>query len=168
MTIDLFRRFICGALLCAIVPAYAAQVTVERDTPIYAEARADSRIAAQLKQGAVGEVIGQAGAWLQLRTPAATGWLFSFNVRYQSAAGSGTAGGAAETLGRIAGPRQNVNVTAVIGIRGLDEEDLRQARFDAAQVQLLEQYAATREQAEAAASDRGLAPVRVEFVEARP
>jgi hypothetical protein len=52
----------------------------------------------------------------------------------------------------VFGPRQRVNVTATIGIRGLDEEDLKQARLDAGQLQELDGFAASLEQAEAHAN----------------
>ena len=64
----------------------AQQVTVERDSPLYSEPRLDSSPVTQLKQGATGEVVGKQGAWLNLKTAGGSGWLFSFNVRFQSQA----------------------------------------------------------------------------------
>jgi hypothetical protein len=54
-------------------------------------------------------------------------------------------------------------VTATIGIRGLDEEDMRGARFDAAQMKLLDQYAASRQDAAGGARDAGLTATRVDY-----
>lgn len=67
-------------------------------------------------------------------------------------------------LGRVFGPRQRVNVTATLGIRGLEEEDLKQARFDGDQMQQLDGFAATREQAEAHAASSGLSASSVEYL----
>jgi hypothetical protein len=164
-------RHLRAAAVFALLAAGAAAaqpVTVERDTPLYAEARLESAVVAQLKQGTPGEVIAKNGAWLQLKTAAGSGWLFSFNVRFASqaaAAESSTGGGSA--LGRLFGPRRSVSVTSTIGVRGLDEEDLKQARFDAAQMRLLDQFAASRAQGEAAAEAAGLAPVRLDYFDAR-
>lgn len=157
-----------AAMLLAGLPAAAQQVVLERDSPLYAEPRLESAQVAQLKQGVAGEVIGKNGAWLNLRTPGATGWVFSFNVRFQAKPGEGAepaSGGSA--LGRVFGPRRP-SVTSTIGIRGLEEEDLRQASFNAGQMSLLDQYAASRESAQDAARATGLAPERIEYLDAKP
>jgi hypothetical protein len=161
-------RLLFAALVLAGGSAAAQQVTLERDSPLYAEPRLDASQVAQLKLGATGEVIGKQGAWLNLKTAGGSGWLFSFNVRFQSqAAGAGDTG-AGSTAGRLFGPRRNVSVTSTIGIRGIEEEDLKQASFNAEQMKLLEGYAATRQAAEQRARGSGLAPVSVEYMDARP
>jgi hypothetical protein len=155
----------CGALclLLAAASAAAQQVTLERDSPLYPEPRLEGTPLAQLKQGATGDVIGKQGAWLQLKTPDASGWLFSFNVRFppQTTEGGGTGAGAA--LGRVFGPRRT-SVTSSIGVRGLEEEDLKQATFSGEQMKLLDSYAASKESAEESARAAGLAPAKVDFL----
>lgn len=157
-----------GALLVA-AGAGAQPVTLERDAPLYAEARLDSKVLATLKQGAAAEVVAKAGAWLNLRTPDSAGWLLSFNVRFSGARPDAEAANAqgGSALGRMFGPRQRVSVTSTIGVRGLEEEDLKQARFDKDQMQLLDQYAASRADAEGAANAAGLAPARVDHFDGR-
>lgn len=162
------------AVLCSILavitilPARAQQVTVERDSDLRSEARADAPVTAKVKQGTSGEVTAKSGAWVNLKTADAAGWLFSFNVRFASAAPGGGAGaGDASALGRLVGPRQQVNVTATLGTRGLDKEGLRQATFDAEQMKLLDQYAASKESAQDGARARGLEAVRVEYLGAK-
>ena len=148
------------------MPVAAQQVTLERDSPLYAEPRLDAPQVARLTLGATGEVIGKQGAWLNLKTPAGSGWLFSFNVRFQSQqAGAGDTG-AGTAAGRLFGPRRSVSVTSTIGIRGIEEEDLKGAKFNADQMKLLEGYAATKEAAEERARASGLAPVGVEYLDA--
>lgn len=151
----------------AAVSAAAQPVTVERDTPLYAEARLDSPVVTNLKKGTAGEVVAKNGAWLNFRTPAAAGWLFSFNVRFASTQPASTAGGAS-ALGRLVGPRQNVNITSAMGVRGIGEEDLRQARFDAGQMKLLDRYAVSKADAENSARASGLSAVRVDYFDAGP
>jgi len=148
------------------VPAAAQQVTLERDSPLYAAPRMEGAPVAQLKQGETGEILGKQGAWLNLKTPAASGWLFSFNVRFP-AQKSDTEAGAGAALGRVFGPRRSVSVTSGIGVRGIEEEDLKQARFDGQQMKLLESYAASPEAAAERARAAGLAPVKVDYLDAR-
>lgn len=161
-------HFACAALAAALgaAPAAAQQVTLDRDSPLYAEPRLDAAQTAQLKQGAAGEVVGKVGGWLNLKTPAASGWLFSFNVRFPPQKAGGAEPGSA--LGQVFGPRRSISVTSQIGIRGLEEEDLRQARLDAGQLKLLDDYAASKPAAEEAARGAGLAPVKVEYLDAKP
>lgn len=160
------------AMTLAVMPAAAAeQVTVERESKLHAEPRLDAPQVALAKQGTLGEVVGKSGAWLNIKTPEATGWLFSFNVRFNvkpSPTAEPASGGGASTLGRLFGPRRSVAVTSTIGIRGLEEEDLKQARFDAEQMGLLDQYAASKESAQDGARAAGLTSARVEYLDAKP
>lgn len=149
--------------------AFAEPVTVERDSVLRAEPRTDAGVAGNLAKGATGDAVARQGAWVQVRSGTVTGWLYSFNVRFgavNSASSSGAGGGSA--LGRVFGPRQQVNVTATIGIRGLDEEDLKQAHFDEGQMRQLDGYAASREQAAAQAAKSGLNATRVEYLGSSP
>lgn len=151
-------------LVAAGQVAAAEQVTVERDSALYAEPRADAAEVARLRQGMTGDVVEKKGVWLNLRTLEGTGWIFSFNVRFPTRPAAQSDGGGS-VLGRLFAPRRaSVATTSTIGIRGLDEEDLRQATFSAAQIQLLDQYAASREAAESQASASGLTPVQVQFL----
>lgn len=157
----------CLGLAAAIAasPAAAQPVTLERDSPLYAEPRLESTPVAQLRQGATGEVVGKQGGWLNLKTPTGTGWLLSFNVRFPSQKAEGGEGSGAG-LGRVFGPRRSV--TSSIGIRGLDEEDLKQATFSAGQMKQLDGYQATKAAAEERARAAGLEPAKINYLDGRP
>lgn len=166
-------KTVCRWALAGLLAAHAAlvaaePVTVERDSVVRAEPRTDSAVVANFARGASGEALARQGAWVQVKTATATGWLYSFNVRFGAPAGSaGSAGdgaGAGSVLGRVFAPRQKVNVTATLGIRGLDEEDLKQAQFDGGQLQVLDGFAASREQAEAHAGSAGLSATRIDYL----
>src|SRR5688572_19655818 len=164
---SIYRVLLAALALAAAGTAAAQQVTLERDSPLYSEPRLESAPVAQLKQGATGDVVGKEGGWLNLKTPAGTGWLFTFNVRFPSQKTDGGDSGAGSALGRVVGPRRSVSVTSSIGIRGLEEEDLKQATFNAGQMKLLGGYATTRQAAEQGARGAGLAPAKVEHLDAR-
>jgi hypothetical protein len=164
---SLHRMLFALVAFAAAGAAAAQQVTLERDSPLYSEPRLESGQVAQLKQGATGDVLAKQGAWLNLKTPAGTGWLFSFNVRFPSQKAEGGDGSGA-ALGRVFGARRTTSVTSGIGIRGLEEEDLRQATFDGGQMKLLDQYAASKETAEQGARAAGLAPAKVDYLGSKP
>jgi len=159
------RGLVAAWLAAFAVVAAAEPVTLERDSVLRAEPRSGSAEVARLATGATGTAVARQGAWVKVESGSNTGWLYSFNVRFGAAAGaSGDGAGAGSVLGRVFGPRQRINVTATIGIRGLGEEDLKQARFDAGQLQQLDGFAATREQAEAHAGEAGLSAGPVEYL----
>jgi hypothetical protein len=159
-------QWLASALLATIAAvAFAEPVTVERDSVLRAEPRTDSGVAGNLAKGATGDAVARQGAWVQVKSGTLTGWLYSFNVRFGAVgAGSSSSGGTGSALGRVFGPRQQVNVTATIGIRGLEEEDLRQAHFDGGQMQQLDGFAASSEQAAAHAGNAGLSATRVDYL----
>jgi hypothetical protein len=162
-----FRQWLATGLLAMVaVTAFAEPVTLERDSVLRTEARTDSGVVANLAKGATGDAVARQGAWVQIKSGAVTGWLYSFNVRFGAVnPGSSSGAGGGSALGRVFGPRQQVNVTATIGIRGLDEEDLKQAHFDEGQMRQLDGYAASREQAAAQAGKSGLSAARVEYLD---
>jgi hypothetical protein len=154
----------------SLLPARAAeQATVERESRIHAEPRLDAPEVGVAAPGTVADVLGRSGAWLNVRTPAATGWLFSFNVRFilkPSDATQKSSGGGDSAIGRLFGPRRGVNVTSTIGVRGLEKEDLQHARFSANQMQQLDGFAVSKEAAEESARAKGLTAMQVDYLEA--
>ena len=120
---------LCASLLvCGI--AGAQQVTISRDSKLHAEPKAGAAVVGELKQGAAAEVTGKQGAWVQVKSGESTGWTFSFNVNY------GSAGPAAAAPTPARGKS-----TSTIGIRGLEEEDLKAAKFDGKQLDALDSFA---------------------------
>jgi hypothetical protein len=156
-----FQGFIALlALMGGISVTAAESVIVQRDSQLLESPAAGTAVVAQLPQGTAGELLGRKGAWLNLKTAAGTGWVMSFNVRFGGgAAASGSSGSSG--LGNLLAPKRTT--TATIGIRGLEAEDLKSARVDAQQVRLLDQYAASRDEAEAAAQASGLGAVKVDY-----
>ncbi|MBI4195726.1 MAG: hypothetical protein HY526_11685 [Betaproteobacteria bacterium] len=152
------------ALVALVSSAIAQQVTIERDSELRAEARHDAAVVATVKQGTTGEATAKSGAWVNVKTPDAAGWLFSFNVRFAGTASGQGGASDASALGRLVAPRQQLNVTSTIGIRGIEEEDLKQATFNAGQMKLLDQYAASKEAAQEGAAAAGLEPARVDYL----
>lgn len=148
-------------LLCACV-VHADPVTVEVASVLRAEPRADAAAVGEVVRGAAGNALERKDAWVRIQAGALTGWLYSFNVRF---GGNSSAGGAGGALGRLFGQRQRISVTSTIGIRGLDDEDLKQARFDAGQIGRLDGFAATQEAAQAHAGQAGLEAGPLEYLQ---
>jgi len=160
-------RLAALAAALATAPVAAQQVTLSRDSPLYAEPRLEATQVVQLKQGATGEVTARQGGWLNIKTPDGAGWLFSFNVRFPPQKPE-AGGGGGEALGRVFGSNRPNTVVSAIGIRGLGEEDLRQATLDPEQLKLLDGFAVSKPAAEESARAAGLAPEKIDYLETSP
>ena len=150
--------FACCAFAAGGFAHAQEQAVLERDAALLSEPRNGAPVVAQLKQGTPAEVIARKGAWVNLKTASGSGWLFSFNVRFVAA------GAAPSKPAVAAAPARRGPVTPTIGIRGLEAEDLKQARYNDAEMRLLDGYAVSKQDAAAAAQSSGLAPSRVEYL----
>jgi len=163
MDSSVVRALVCVAWFSSMSQlACAEPVVVARDTDLYSEPRTDSSVVARLREGARGDTAVTKGPWTALKTPSGSGWVLSFNLRFGSGAASAGAGGSG-LVSRLTGS-ERPKVTATIGIRGFDTEDLRKAQFDEKQVQMLERYALGKEQVRAAATAAGLKPAPIDYL----
>jgi hypothetical protein len=134
------------------------QAVVERDVPLLAAPQSGAAVVTQLKVGTSAEVLARKGPWVNLRTAGGTGWTNSFNVRFLGADAS-----PGRPTPTVTAPARKGGITATIGIRGLDEEDFRNAHYDDAQMRLLDSYAASKQDGEAVAAASGLSAARVDY-----
>lgn len=142
--------------------AQAAPGTALKNDRIYSQASSSSSTVGEMSKGMAVDILAKNGGWLQIKTSKTTGWVRLLSVR----AGSGGSGG--DGLAGIAGVAGAVTqksdpsrVVAVAGVRGLNEEDLKGAKYDAEQISLLEKYAVSAAQAQSFADRSGLKSVQV-------
>lgn len=142
--------------------AGAEPVTVERESALRAEPALGAATVATVRKGVRGESLGKSGIWVNIKTAEGTGWVFTFNLRYgERAAGSGDLAAA----GRLVSGRPSTGVVSTIGIRGLSEEDLQKAAFNANEMRRLDAFAAPADAAQRRAEEAGLAAASVEYLE---
>lgn len=104
---------------------------------------ADAKVAGSFNRGDNLEILKKQGAWLQVKSKKATGWVRLLSVKRSSTgAGNQAAGVLAAASGR-AGTGQVVSTT---GIRGLSEQDLKAAKFNDLEIKKLESYTQSAEQ----------------------
>jgi hypothetical protein len=126
---------------------------------------ASAKPVAQFASGTQVDVIGRKGGWLQVNAHGKTGWVRLLSVR-SSAGGSGGA-----DIGGVVGlatQRNNKQVVAVAGLRGLNEEDLKSAHFDAAQLGQLDKFQVSPQQAKAFAAKGKLQARNVAYLNPPP
>jgi uncharacterized protein YgiM (DUF1202 family) len=122
--------------------AFAASSTLIRSQPLYASPSSASKALLTVPKGSQVEVQSRTGGWVQVTYQGHKGWVRLLSLR------SGTSSGNA--LGDVAGltQRRDNKVVAVAGLRGLDEEDLKHAHFDAEELNRLDHYQTSASSAE--------------------
>lgn len=153
-------RFLMAAMLVAwIGPAFAAGSVLIRSETLRASASASSKALAKLGKGAQVDILARKGGWIQVSANGRTGWVRLLSVR----SGGGSGGNALSDVTGLTQKRDN-KVVAVAGLRGLDEEDLKKARFNAAEMKRLDSYQVSANSAEQFARQGGLQSRSVAFL----
>lgn len=125
-----------------VLPAWAATGTMLKDEDLRSAPSSSAAKVTSLSKGSSVEVLARSGGWTQVRAGSRTGWVRILSVRT-----SISTGGAGD-LAALASRREGSQVVAVAGLRGLNEEELKAARFDANELLLLDRYQAQRAEAE--------------------
>lgn len=115
----------------------------------------DAKTVATLAVGDKVDILKKSGGWLQVKSAKGKGWVRMLSVRRGDAKkGSGDAAG---LLGLASGRAGTGKVVATTGIRGLSEEELKAAKFDANELKQAESYAVNRADARKFAAQGKLA-----------
>jgi hypothetical protein len=132
--------FIAACLLPSLYgsAALAAEAgTALKNDTLRKEPFADAKTAGSFKRGENLQILKKQGAWLQVKTTKTTGWVRLLSVkRGTTTAGNQTAGILAAASGR-AGTGQVVSTT---GVRGLNEQELKAAKFNESEIKTMESY----------------------------
>ncbi|MBI3223246.1 MAG: SH3 domain-containing protein [Nitrosomonadales bacterium] len=106
----------------------------------------DARTVAKLAAGDQVEILNKDGGWLQVKTAKGSGWVRMLSIRRGEARkpGSDMAGLAGLASGRAG----TGHVVATTGIRGLNEEELKLAKFNEKELKTAESYLTGRTDAE--------------------
>lgn len=155
-----FLKSAAALVLCvAAASAWAAPGTVLRNEKLYSRPTSSSSVTASVVKGASVEIVAKQGGWLRVTAGKSTGWIRLLSVR----AGAGGLGGVGvgDVVGAATTRSDPSRVVAVAGLRGLNDEDLKQARFNADELARLEAFKVTPSQARSFASQSGLVAVKV-------
>jgi hypothetical protein len=157
------RAALALALCMAWLSALAGEAGfATRDIELKAEPRGAAAVTGTLQKGAKFEIVGEKGAWSQVKSGNAAGWALSFYVMKGEPAAQV---GVGQRLGEVwtLGTDRRAETTATIGIRGLDEEQLKSAQFNEQELKRMEALAVPRAEGDAFAQKGNLAPQKVEY-----
>ncbi|MDE2118430.1 MAG: SH3 domain-containing protein [Betaproteobacteria bacterium] len=151
--------------MLAMHAAWAAEsgMALKADA-IRAEPFGDAKTVATLSAGDKVEILKKDGGWLQVKSAKGSGWVRMLSIRKGEARkGSGDAAG---LLGLASGRAGTGKVVATTGIRGLNEEELKSAKFNAAELKLAESFATSRPEAQKFAAQGKLAARKFDYLPA--
>lgn len=152
-----------AALFLPLVSLAAETGSALKADVIRAEPYADAKKTGAVARGEKLQIIGKKGAWLNVKTAKVSGWVRLLSVK------RGTAGGGNQVKGVLdvaSGRAGTGKVVATTGVRGLSEEDLKNAKFNEAEVKKMESYTQTSKQAQQFAKNGGLKAVKFDYLPA--
>ncbi len=137
-----------------------------RTCEIMSEPFRDARAVTSLKEGDALDILKRKGGWLQVSAKGKTGWVRMLYVR-RGASGerSSAVKEASGVLGLATGRAGSGNVVAATGVRGLDEEELKEAEFNEKEFQKLQTFLTTKKDAQKFANQAGLKAQLVPFIQ---
>ncbi len=152
------------ALLLLMPAVYAAEsgVAVKADD-IRSEPFSDAESVARLAVGDKVEILKRDGGWLNVKSAKGKGWVRMLSIRRGAAPGKASVS-ASGLAGLASGRAGTGKVVSTTGIRGLNEEQLKEAKFDEEEVKLDESYATSRADAKKFAEKGKLKPQRVDYL----
>lgn len=158
-------RIMAALLLAAAGAAWAAEsgVALKADV-IHTEPFKDADSAGDLKKGDTVQILSKKGGWLEIKAPGGSGWVRMLSVKRGEASGSSAAGELGGVAAISTGRAGTGQITSTTGVRGLSEEDLKAAKYDAAELAKAEKHAVPAAAANQFASAAKLASQNVPFL----
>ena len=139
---------------------------VIRSCQVMSEPFKDARSVTSLKEGDTVEILKRKGGWLNVSAGKKTGWVRMLYVRRgEGAAQASVTAEASGVLGLATGRAGRGNVVAATGVRGLDEENLKEAEFNEKELQTLKTFSSSVTEAKAFAKQAGLQAQRIPYIE---
>jgi len=149
------------APLAAPVCAGQAAYTV-RSTEIKQQPFSDAATVATLGEKAGVDILSRRGGWVKISSGQGNGWVRMLSLRSDSTAKKPGDSGLQSLLN--VGRSGSSGITVATGVRGLSEEDLKNAHPNPSEFKKLQNYAATKTKAEKFARDARLKTRQLDYL----
>lgn len=165
-------RAILGAfalLAAAGLASAQEQAFTNRATELRERPDAGAKLLASLPDNTAVKVLSRSGGWTQVESGGSKGWVRVFHLKFPSAVESSSSGGALSGLTSALGfgkSRQERANIASVGIRGLSEEELKNANPDPEALKKLLSFRADKPGAERFAREAKLVAQNVPYEDA--
>lgn len=146
--------------------AMAAETgTALKAETIRAEPFGDAKSLGTLAAGEKVSILKKDGGWLKVKSAKGSGWVRMLSIR-KGEAGKKSTASSAGLLDLASGRAGTGKVVATTGVRGLNEEELKAAKFDEKELKLAESFATGRADAQRFAGQGKLSAQKFEYLPA--
>ena len=156
------KRTVFIILLAPLIAIADAGVALKDDT-LRREPYAEAAATGTLKRNDKLDILEKKGAWLRVKSAGGSGWVRLLSVKRGSGSNRNEVAGVLSVASGRAGTGQVVSTT---GVRGLNEEELKAAKFDEPQVKQLESYGVSAGEAQKFAAAGGLRAIKLAYLPA--
>ncbi len=153
------RACLLAALLLMIPLTYAGEsgAAIKADE-LKVEPFRDAQTVGKLVVGDKVNILNKNGGWLQVKSAKGSGWVRMLSIRRGEARKSSAGAEVTGLAGLASGRAGTGHVVATTGIRGLNEEELKAAKYNESEVTQAESYTTSRTDAQKFANEGKLAP----------
>jgi hypothetical protein len=159
------RNLIALCLLLGCMPAaWAGDVAYTvRPTELKAKPYSDAQTLTTLPPRSQVEVLNRQKGWTQVRSPSFSGWVNMLSLRYEASGQKKRGDSGLAALFNVASTGRSGS-TVTTGIRGLSEENLKNAKPNPQALQAAKRYAVNRTEAQRFAAEGPLHPQSVGYL----
>lgn len=125
---------------------------------------ADAKVIATLPAASKVDILKKQGGWYQINSAQGSGWIRMLSIR-RGVAKAGSAGSELSGLAALSSGRAGTGkIVSTTGIRGLNEEELKAAKYDDKQIKLLDTYTSSRADAQKFAAQGKLTAIKLDYL----
>ncbi|MBC7756441.1 MAG: SH3 domain-containing protein [Bdellovibrio sp.] len=152
------KKYLLISLAAPILALAGEAGTALKADVLRAEPFADAKTAGSLNKNDTLDILAKKGAWLQVKSKSASGWVRILSVKRGGASVSGS------SIADIASGRAGTGkVVSTTGIRGLSAEELKAAKFNEDEMKKMESHAVSATDAQSFASAGGLTSAQMAY-----
>jgi hypothetical protein len=158
-------RYLYALLLCAsfVAPLYAKQLAYTvRSTEIKQKPFSDAATVATLNEKVSVNILSRQGGWVRITSESGNGWVKMLSLRSDNTAAKQGDSGLQSLLN--VGRSGSSGITVATGVRGLSEEDLKNAHPNPRELEKLQNYAVNKAKAEKFARDAKMKTRKLDYL----
>lgn len=158
------KRLIAACLAFGLIASVAAEEAITlRSTELKAKPYSDAQTLLTLPERSKVDVLQRRASWTQVRSGKSTGWVKMLSLQLARGTTQRRADNGLRSLFNVAQTGRSGS-TITTGVRGLSEEDLKNAKPDPQELEKAKQYAASKDVAQRYAAQGKLKAQQVDYL----
>jgi uncharacterized protein YgiM (DUF1202 family) len=158
------RAWVMALGLLSLAAGAQESGVVLKDEVLRAEPFADAQSVGNVTKGAQVTILKRASGWYQVKAGRNQGWVRMLSVRRGEATKTDVAKEAGDVANLSTGRAGTGQIVSTTGVRGLGEEELKDAKFNGAQLKKAQSFAVARADAQAFAAQGKLKARKFDYL----